>query len=61
MLPTKIGTPPVGVANQSTVRPAPGTFTIKAGVGTPSQITGKFGPLGAVKGGQVQFGGFTDC
>ncbi len=61
MLPTKTGTPPAGVVYQSTALPAPGAFTIKAGVAVPSQITGKLGPLGAVNSGQVQFGGFTDC
>lgn len=60
MLPTKTGTPPAGVVYQSAVSPAP-TFTIKAGVAVPSQITGKFGPLGGMIGGQLQFGATTIC
>ena len=60
MLPLSNGVPPVAAAYQSAVKPAP-TFTIIAGVAVPSQITGKFGILGAAIGGQVQFGAFTDC
>ena len=59
-LPTNNGTPPVGAAYQSTVIPA-GAFTIRAGVAVPSQMSGKFAPLGAKIGGQVQLGAITDC
>ena len=60
VLPTNKGVPPVGVAYHSTVCPSE-TFTISAGVVVPSQITGKFGLLGAGTVGQVQLGAATAC
>ena len=58
VLPLSNGAPPVAVAYQSTVSPAP-TLTVRAGVFVPSQMTEKLGLLGGAMVGQLQLGALT--
>lgn len=60
VFPVSKADPPVGVLNQSAVRPG-ATVTVRAGIGLPSHITGVLGEVGAAMGGHTQLGAFTAC